>query len=131
MYKIKICEVCGDRLSSMDPHSKHFKRCDYCGNTEFFYCFESERITPDFDEYMPHIRSNPHFNPQLYQMRMQELRSSGSGSTDSGKPKCPTCGSINIKDISTLNRAVSVGVFGLASSKIGKTKECKNCGYKW
>lgn len=47
------------------------------------------------------------------------------------KPKCPTCGSTNIKDISTLNRAVSVGMFGLASSKIGKTKECKDCGYKW
>ena len=36
------------------------------------------------------------------------------------KPKCPTCGSTNIEKISTLNRAVSIGMVGLASDKIGK-----------
>ena len=47
------------------------------------------------------------------------------------KPKCPTCGSTNIEKISTLNRAVSIGIVGLASDKIGKQFCCKNCGYKW
>lgn len=47
------------------------------------------------------------------------------------KPKCPTCGSTNIEKISTLNRAVSIGMVGLASDKIGKQFCCKNCGYKW
>ena len=46
-------------------------------------------------------------------------------------PKCPTCGSTNIKKIGTVNRAASVYAAGLASSKIGKQFECKNCGYKW
>ena len=46
-------------------------------------------------------------------------------------PKCPTCGSTNVKHISTLNRAVSIGVFGLFSSKIGKNYECQNCKMKW
>ena len=46
-------------------------------------------------------------------------------------PKCPTCGSTNVKHISTLNRAVSIGVFGLFSSKIGKNYECLNCKAKW
>ena len=46
-------------------------------------------------------------------------------------PKCPTCGSTSIEKISSLNRAVSVGLFGLVSSKIGKTMECNSCGYKW
>lgn len=46
-------------------------------------------------------------------------------------PKCPTCGSTNIKKISSTKRFVSTGLFGLASSNIGKTMECKNCGYKW
>lgn len=44
---------------------------------------------------------------------------------------CPTCGSNKIEKISGVSRAASVGVFGLASSKIGKTFECKSCGYKW
>ena len=42
-------------------------------------------------------------------------------------PKCPTCGSTNIKKISTTNRIVSTGLFGLASSKIGKQWHCNNC----
>ena len=46
-------------------------------------------------------------------------------------PKCPTCGSTNVQRISTANRLGSTLLFGLASSKIGKTMECKNCGYKW
>lgn len=46
-------------------------------------------------------------------------------------PKCPNCGSMNTNYISTLNRAISVGTVGLASSKIGKQYECKKCKYKW
>lgn len=46
-------------------------------------------------------------------------------------PTCPTCGSTNLKKISDLSRAVSVFAWGLASSKIGKQFECKDCGYKW
>lgn len=46
-------------------------------------------------------------------------------------PKCPNCGSTNTQIISTLNRAVSIGTVGLASSKIGKQYECKKCKHKW
>lgn len=45
--------------------------------------------------------------------------------------KCPNCGSLNTKEISTISRAISVEMVGLASSKIGKQYECKKCGYKW
>ncbi len=45
--------------------------------------------------------------------------------------KCPMCGSGNVYRISTTNRAVSVATVGLASSKIGKQYECKNCKHKW
>ena len=53
------------------------------------------------------------------------------------KPKssihCPNCGSTNVKKISTTKRLFSAGLFGLASSSIGKQFQCmeKNCGYKW
>lgn len=46
-------------------------------------------------------------------------------------PKCPMCGSTNTQIISTLNRAISIGTVGLASSKIGKQYECKKCKHKW
>lgn len=45
--------------------------------------------------------------------------------------KCPNCGQVNVKKISTTSRAVSVGVAGLASDKIGKTYKCPKCGYMW
>ena len=46
-------------------------------------------------------------------------------------PRCPTCGSKEIKKISTPRKAISINMIGLASSSIGKTFMCKNCGYKW
>ena len=46
-------------------------------------------------------------------------------------PKCPTCGSTDISDISTIKRAVGIATVGLASSDLGKTKKCNKCGYKW
>ena len=45
--------------------------------------------------------------------------------------KCPNCGQVNVKKISTASRAVSVGTVGLASDKIGKTYKCPKCGYMW
>lgn len=46
-------------------------------------------------------------------------------------PRCPTCGSTNIKRISMTRKAVSASVFGVASGSILKTFECKDCKYKW
>lgn len=51
--------------------------------------------------------------------------------SSSNVPKCPTCGSTKIQKISGTKRWVTTGLFGLASSNVGKTMECKNCGYKW
>lgn len=45
--------------------------------------------------------------------------------------KCPNCGSIDTKKISTTSRVASVAMVGVASSKIGKQYECINCGYRW
>ena len=44
---------------------------------------------------------------------------------------CPYCNSSNVTKIGTVNRAVSVGMLGLASSKIGKTHKCNDCGSTW
>lgn len=45
--------------------------------------------------------------------------------------RCPSCGSNKTARISTSSRVISVAAVGLASSKIGKTMECKACGHKW
>lgn len=45
--------------------------------------------------------------------------------------KCPNCGHLGANKISTVKKSASVGVFGLASDKIGKTYECPCCKYIW
>lgn len=44
---------------------------------------------------------------------------------------CPYCKSTNVSKIGALSRAVSVGFWGLASGKIGKTHKCNSCGSTW
>lgn len=46
-------------------------------------------------------------------------------------PTCPMCNSTNLEKITAPKRIFSAGIFGLGSDKIGKSFECKNCGYKW
>lgn len=43
------------------------------------------------------------------------------------KTICPYCKSTNVSKISTLGRGVSIGIFGLASSKVGKQWHCNKC----
>lgn len=57
------------------------------------------------------------------------MRSQQNGNV--GVPKCPTCGSTNIRKISTGERMVSVGILGLFSKKINKSFKCNACGYTW
>ena len=46
-------------------------------------------------------------------------------------PKCPTCGSTNIRRMSGVERGASIATFGIFSKKINKTFKCGNCGYTW
>ena len=69
--------------------------------------------------------------PKITQTNTPTFRDTESENVPRNIPKCPTCGSTNLIRISGLNRAASVFMFGIASSKIGKQFECKNCGYKW
>ena len=45
--------------------------------------------------------------------------------------KCPNCKSDNVSRISTASRAVSIAAVGLASGKIGKQYECRQCRHRW
>lgn len=49
----------------------------------------------------------------------------------SHRPKCPTCGSTNIKQISFTRKAVGVATLGIFSKSARSQFCCKDCGYKW
>lgn len=71
------------------------------------------------------------YDPKAREEREANERPAFADYVPDNRPKCPTCGSTNISKIGTLNRMFSVGMFGLASSKIGKTHKCNNCGSMW
>ena len=60
-----------------------------------------------------------------------QSKDAGYRSKGSGVPHCPTCGSSKVSKIDGLDRWLSVGLFGPASGKFGKSFKCKKCGYTW
>lgn len=44
---------------------------------------------------------------------------------------CPNCHKKSVYRITNVKRGASIGLFGLFSKDIGKTMECRSCGYKW
>lgn len=58
-------------------------------------------------------------------------RRAQQAAAEAAKPKCPTCGSTNVKLISGGERAASIIGFGIFSKKIGKSYKCLNCKYTW
>ncbi len=80
-----------------------------------------EKIRSDYKDYAQNLA--------LYGSRVAPITQFNIANNN--KPKCPACGSTKIKRISTVSRATSVAMVGLASSKIGKQMECEECGYKF
>ena len=105
MPKVKKCKNCKRK------YPKIFIKCPKCNQQLIKLSTENKQLDKQVNEIRKEI--------QEHQEKQSNI------------PKCPTCGSTNVKHISTLNRAVSIGVFGLFSSKIGKNYECLDCKAKW
>lgn len=45
--------------------------------------------------------------------------------------KCPTCGSSDVERVSSMEKAVNIGMFGLFGNKRNKQFRCNNCKYMW
>ena len=61
----------------------------------------------------------------------EQIRETRKAAEEAAKPRCPQCNSTNIEKISTVNRATSIAMTGLASNKIGKQYKCKDCKHMW
>lgn len=75
-------------------------------------------------------------NPIEYQLKMSQFKANvaqqeSSKAINDNNPKCPTCGSTNIKPITATERATSIIGLGIFSKKINKTYKCLNCKYTW
>lgn len=71
-------------------------------------------------------------NPFFPDLTLQQIAQANAQAQELlNKPKCPTCGSTNIKKIGGVERGASIWAFGIFSKKINKTFKCGNCGYTW
>ena len=127
---LKICPVC----RSLYPED--FTKCDKCDeeliDNEVYKKWNDNQRNKYMKKYKSKYNSNSSsVTISKASMPVQSALKTSLTNQQANIPTCPTCGSTNVRPISTLNRAVSVGVFGLFSSKIGKNYECLNCKVKW
>lgn len=143
------CKKCGRIVQ--EEYDSSEQKCDYCNNLllpvpdEFLGGRSKLFIKKEFkDQFInDYIKSSSEFDQYLFEHREEDMfnkRMSDRAKLAHGAsileeksrvPKCPTCGSTNIKKISGTKRWLSAGLFGLSSSNIGKSMCCQNCGYKW
>ena len=122
----------------------YFPQCPYCGNNVYVLSLTTEewkilkQISTDvsFILEMDKLKQTNivDFNLKLSQFKANasvQQQPTFSPQPQSIVPRCPTCGSTNIKKISGTKRWVGTGIFGLASSDLGKVMECLNCHAKW
>ena len=150
-----ICPTCaneyfGETLEVFPPNLK----CTYC-HSIFIQTSENANelyslhiLKKDAQLYRKKIiqismrYGNNQFDEHAYDNRIQilhkevqsyikQIDSKNQQSQQSNQPKCPTCGSVNIKKISTAKKAAGGFMFGLFSKTAKGQFQCKDCGYKW
>lgn len=136
-----VCPFCGRELSDSNHLLKEMR-----GK----FRWEIEPIAEDIFQNL--VKDNPEFDNKAYQFRVEKQREETRRADAIAKkkwdeqmakgreilaeraanaPRCPTCGSTDLKKIDALDRAISVSFLGLASGKIGKSFKCNHCGYIW
>lgn len=143
---LSYCKKCGRIIYDM---LKLQDKCDVCGSVayevpnEYIDNFrwrdgdgkqalieELVKTSPEFDQYLFDHRDEI-LAKQSAEFEAKMAHGKAVLEEQSKVPKCPTCQSTNISKISGTKRWLTTGLFGLASSDIGKTMKCNHCGYKW
>lgn len=112
-----------------------FNKCSKLTKSEFNTFYKTSQ-DESFILAMDKLKSDDiiDFTLKLSQFKSDQQQSTPQYSittSTTSVPKCPTCGSTNIKKISGGKRWLTTGIFGLASSDVGKTMQCNSCGTKW
>lgn len=128
-----ICMGCGEWLPSGTTECKHCHSRDiqefkegthFLGKDYFDVCKVTKN--PYLRKELLELKSS---DPAEYQRRMSQMQPLPK-TPYSSKPtvKCPYCGGYNCQKISGMSKAVSIGLWGLFSGKIGKQWHCNGCG---
>lgn len=141
------CKRCGRIYISDENHGG----CDCCGSdmypvpqkyldgVNFFMRDEQEELLRE-----ELVKTSPVFDEYLFNHRDENMKGGWAESQaalahgravlegrDKGNPfgiECPYCHATNVRKVSLAGRAVSAGIFGLGSKKIGRQWHCNRCG---
>ena len=141
VQRAKICDICGS-VTYQVPTQYLMKDVDFLIDSKLEDQFIEECIksSPEFDEYLFNNRDKIKAQKSAEYERDMAIGDAIRQGADvktafrnggHNMPKCPTCGSLNVRHISGGERVASVGFFGIFSKKINKTFKCGNCGYTW
>ena len=141
VQRAKICDICGS-VTYQVPTQYLMKDVDFLidSKLEDQFIEECVKSSPEFDEYLFNNRDRikaQKFAEYERDMAIGDAIRQGADvktafrNGGQNMPKCPTCGSLNVRHISGGERVASVGLFGIFSKKINKTFKCGNCGYTW
>lgn len=115
LMKVYGCSKC-KKLYEFRADEQYSTKCSKC-HRELIYSYDY-----NFDTESEHkeVKTVPYeeMKARLYQSKNNSVN-------------CPNCNSVYTNKISTSKKIISTSLLGLASSTIGKTYECKTCGYKW
>lgn len=122
-----ICPICRNKLDETRENRAYFQ-----GRTEKAMPTWQDVVR---NKYLKDINldaeaSNKRSNmEQKQQEEIQKLKNnSNTINKEKYIPKCPICGSPNIKPIGAGERTLSVLTLGLLSNKINKSFKCNDCG---
>lgn len=128
------CEICSNKIEIELPDDNiSTVKDNYCivRNGGKILCKCGNRCQSGIVEYKE-IKYPNNKNNIIYTSRQTKIAQANAQAQELlNKPKCPTCGSTNIKKMSGIERGASIAAFGLFSKKINKTFKCSNCGYTW
>lgn len=137
----KKCDIC-DSVTYQVPTQYLMKDVDFLidSKLEDQFIEECVKSSPEFDEYLFNNRDRIKAQKSAEYERDMAIGDAIRQGADvktafrnggQNMPKCPTCGSLNVRHISGGERVASVGFFGILSKKINKTFKCCNCGCTW
>ena len=129
-------QICG--YKGCDGKVIHTKMLNVeCG---YIYCISKDR---EFLKEMNNLRNNDIVTYKakvaefkaIYKQNHPDEEEAENGlmvkKQPSNQPKCPTCGSTNIKKISAASKAGGMFIFGIFSKTAKSQFQCEDCGYKW
>lgn len=149
--KTFVCPKCGDHESyyEFSPNNPKHITCEFCGTPYIQTNLTADEYTKlnfqefkkgneDFEADIAKQYGNGEFDQEAYNgrkeiiaQRVKEREMRKTQLQASNQPKCPTCGSTDLKKITATQKASNAVLFGLFGNKRKKQFHCNNCGYEW